>query len=101
MRYFCPLPHRRSLPDTLKVGASAILVMATLLGILLGLIFVEGIEKLTRNLKGDRRKEDRRTCHKIAEGYQGMRDEQRLDRPYHRIQVAGNSFQHVTHPGGR
>ncbi|RRT44369.1 hypothetical protein B296_00030314 [Ensete ventricosum] len=52
--------------------------------------FVEEIEKLTGNLKGDRRKEDRRTCHKIAEGYQSMRE----------IQVAGNNFQRVTHPGG-
>ncbi|RRT66995.1 hypothetical protein B296_00032520 [Ensete ventricosum] len=28
--------------------------------------FTEGIEKLTGNEKGDRRKKDRRTCHKIV-----------------------------------
>ncbi|RZS26424.1 hypothetical protein BHM03_00059749 [Ensete ventricosum] len=39
--------------------------------------FAEGIRKLAGNAKGDYRKEDRRTCHKIME-YAGW-----LDRPYH------------------
>ncbi|RWW57237.1 hypothetical protein BHE74_00035982 [Ensete ventricosum] len=34
--------------------------------------FTEGIRKLTGNAKGDRRKEDRRTYHKIARGYRNM-----------------------------
>ncbi|RWW17806.1 hypothetical protein GW17_00018243 [Ensete ventricosum] len=37
--------------------------------------FAEGIGKLTRNVKEDRRKEDRRTYHKIAGGCQSMRDQ--------------------------
>ncbi|RRT34588.1 hypothetical protein B296_00050632 [Ensete ventricosum] len=36
--------------------------------------FTEGIGKLARNVKGDRRKEDRRTCCKIARGYRSMQD---------------------------
>ncbi|RZR94375.1 hypothetical protein BHM03_00023068 [Ensete ventricosum] len=36
--------------------------------------FAEGIGKLTRNVKEDRRKEDRRTYHKIAGGCQSMRE---------------------------
>ncbi|RWV94331.1 hypothetical protein GW17_00043131 [Ensete ventricosum] len=36
--------------------------------------FAEGIKKLARNAKGDRRKEDRRTCRKIARGYRSMRE---------------------------
>ncbi|RRT35175.1 hypothetical protein B296_00017316 [Ensete ventricosum] len=36
--------------------------------------FAEGIEKLTGNAKGDRQKEDRRTCHKIVGGYQSMQE---------------------------
>ncbi|RWW56672.1 hypothetical protein BHE74_00036587 [Ensete ventricosum] len=36
--------------------------------------FVEGIGKLAGNVKGDRRKEDRRTCHKIAGGCRSMRE---------------------------
>ncbi|RWV80644.1 hypothetical protein GW17_00058046 [Ensete ventricosum] len=36
--------------------------------------FVEGIGKLTENTKGDRRKEDRMTCLKIAEGCRSMRE---------------------------
>ncbi|RZS14236.1 hypothetical protein BHM03_00045898 [Ensete ventricosum] len=36
--------------------------------------FVEGIGKLAGNAKGDRRKEDRRTCCKIARGYRSMRE---------------------------
>ncbi|RWV81960.1 hypothetical protein GW17_00056578 [Ensete ventricosum] len=34
--------------------------------------FTEGIGKLAGNAKGDRRKEDRRTCRKIARAYQSM-----------------------------
>ncbi|RZS28399.1 hypothetical protein BHM03_00062023, partial [Ensete ventricosum] len=36
--------------------------------------FAEGIGNLTRNAKGDRRKEDRRICHKIAGGCRSIRD---------------------------
>ncbi|RZR83812.1 hypothetical protein BHM03_00010539 [Ensete ventricosum] len=36
--------------------------------------FAEGIGKLARNMKGDRREEDRRTCRKIAGGYRSMRE---------------------------
>ncbi|RRT47081.1 hypothetical protein B296_00031559 [Ensete ventricosum] len=36
--------------------------------------FAEGIEKLAENAKGDRRKEDRKTCHKIVGGCQSMRE---------------------------
>ncbi|RWW61350.1 hypothetical protein BHE74_00031600 [Ensete ventricosum] len=36
--------------------------------------FVEGIGKLAGNAKGDRRKEDRRTCRKIARGCRSMRE---------------------------
>ncbi|RRT75239.1 hypothetical protein B296_00026825 [Ensete ventricosum] len=36
--------------------------------------FVEGIGKLAGNAKGDRRKEDWRTCHKMAGGYRSMRE---------------------------
>ncbi|RWV80856.1 hypothetical protein GW17_00057801 [Ensete ventricosum] len=36
--------------------------------------FAEGIGKLARNVKGDRREEDRRTCRKIARGYRSMRE---------------------------
>ncbi|RWW75101.1 hypothetical protein BHE74_00016891 [Ensete ventricosum] len=35
--------------------------------------FVEGIEKLTANAKGDCQEEDQRTCYKIVEGCQIMR----------------------------
>ncbi|RWW54861.1 hypothetical protein BHE74_00038528, partial [Ensete ventricosum] len=35
--------------------------------------FAEGIGKLTGNAKGDRRKEDWRTCRKIARGCRSMR----------------------------
>ncbi|RRT32617.1 hypothetical protein B296_00046858 [Ensete ventricosum] len=34
--------------------------------------FAEGIGKLTGNVKGDCREEDRRTCHKIARGCRSM-----------------------------
>ncbi|RWV80760.1 hypothetical protein GW17_00057916 [Ensete ventricosum] len=58
--------------------------------------FVEGIGKLAENAKGDRRKEDRRTCRKIVGGCQSMRDGRqqlsmgkpprwRVNRPYHSI----------------
>ncbi|RWW55725.1 hypothetical protein BHE74_00037602 [Ensete ventricosum] len=61
--------------------------------------FAEGIGKLTGNMKGDHREEDRRTCHKNAGGCRIMRDgDQQLltgkpprwwvNRPYHRIRVA-------------
>ncbi|RWV79345.1 hypothetical protein GW17_00059531 [Ensete ventricosum] len=36
--------------------------------------FAEGIRKLDRNAKGDRREEDRRTCRKIAGGCRSMRE---------------------------
>ncbi|RRT60903.1 hypothetical protein B296_00012631 [Ensete ventricosum] len=36
--------------------------------------FAEGIEKLIGNMKGDRREEDQRTCHKNAGSYQIMRE---------------------------
>ncbi|RZR99008.1 hypothetical protein BHM03_00028475 [Ensete ventricosum] len=36
--------------------------------------FTEGIGKLAGNAKGDRRKEDRRTCRKITEGCRSMRE---------------------------
>ncbi|RWW13162.1 hypothetical protein GW17_00023140 [Ensete ventricosum] len=36
--------------------------------------FAEGIGKLTGNAKGDRRKEDWRTCRKIARGCRSMRE---------------------------
>ncbi|RZS26991.1 hypothetical protein BHM03_00060419 [Ensete ventricosum] len=36
--------------------------------------FVEGIRKLAGNTKGDRRKEDQRTCHKITGGCRSMRE---------------------------
>ncbi|RZS08651.1 hypothetical protein BHM03_00039652 [Ensete ventricosum] len=36
--------------------------------------FAEGIGKLAGNPKGDCRKEDRRTCHKIAGGCRSMRE---------------------------
>ncbi|RRT33431.1 hypothetical protein B296_00026439 [Ensete ventricosum] len=52
--------------------------------------FAEGIGKLAGNAKRDRRKEDWRTCHKIAGGCQSMRE----------IRVAGNSFRRVNRPGG-
>ncbi|RZR88558.1 hypothetical protein BHM03_00016177, partial [Ensete ventricosum] len=35
--------------------------------------FTEGIEKLAGNTKGDCRKEDWRTCHKITGGCRSMR----------------------------
>ncbi|RWW08502.1 hypothetical protein BHE74_00004695 [Ensete ventricosum] len=35
--------------------------------------FVKGIGKLAGNTKGDRRKEDRRTCRKITGGCQSIR----------------------------
>ncbi|RWW42135.1 hypothetical protein BHE74_00052334 [Ensete ventricosum] len=37
--------------------------------------FAEGIGKLAGNAKGDRRKEDQRTCRKIARGCRSMRDD--------------------------
>ncbi|RZS29337.1 hypothetical protein BHM03_00063058 [Ensete ventricosum] len=52
--------------------------------------FTEGIRKLARNAKGDRQKEDRRTCRKIVGGCRSMRE----------IRVAGSSFRWVNHPGG-
>ncbi|RRT60379.1 hypothetical protein B296_00016078 [Ensete ventricosum] len=36
--------------------------------------FAEGIRKLAGNVKGDRREEDRRTCHKIARGCRSIRE---------------------------
>ncbi|RWV95708.1 hypothetical protein GW17_00041644, partial [Ensete ventricosum] len=36
--------------------------------------FVEGIRKLAGNVKGDRRKEDRRTYRKIAGGCRNIRE---------------------------
>ncbi|RWV81804.1 hypothetical protein GW17_00056747 [Ensete ventricosum] len=45
--------------------------------------FIEGIGKLAGNAKGDHQKDDRRTYHKIVEGYRSMRE----------IRVAGSSFQ--------
>ncbi|RZR93409.1 hypothetical protein BHM03_00021916, partial [Ensete ventricosum] len=36
--------------------------------------FVEGIRKLAGNAKGDRRKEDQRTCRKIAEDCRSMQE---------------------------
>ncbi|RZS16659.1 hypothetical protein BHM03_00048685 [Ensete ventricosum] len=36
--------------------------------------FAEGIGKLAGNGKGDRRKEDQRTCRKIAGGYRSMQE---------------------------
>ncbi|RRT40094.1 hypothetical protein B296_00022119 [Ensete ventricosum] len=36
--------------------------------------FAEGIGKLTGNANGDREKEDRRTCRKIARGCRSIRD---------------------------
>ncbi|RRT76791.1 hypothetical protein B296_00007750 [Ensete ventricosum] len=36
--------------------------------------FVEGIGKFAGNVKGDREKEDKRICHKIAGGYRSMRE---------------------------
>ncbi|RWW04681.1 hypothetical protein GW17_00032072 [Ensete ventricosum] len=36
--------------------------------------FVEGIRKLTGNVKGDHRKEDRRTCRKIVGGCRSIRE---------------------------
>ncbi|RWW74878.1 hypothetical protein BHE74_00017138, partial [Ensete ventricosum] len=51
--------------------------------------FAEGIRKLAGNVKGDRWKEDRRTCRKIAGGCQSMREIRevanrcrRVNRPY-------------------
>ncbi|RZR93541.1 hypothetical protein BHM03_00022062, partial [Ensete ventricosum] len=90
--------------------------------------FAEGIEKLARNAKGDRREEDRRACRKIA-GVCGTQsvdqradqrksqaeirkvegttfaeiptgNERRLDCPYHRIRATGNNFRRVNRPGG-
>ncbi|RWV95488.1 hypothetical protein GW17_00041883 [Ensete ventricosum] len=62
--------------------------------------FTEGIGKLIGNVKGDRRSEDWRTYRKIVGGCRSMRDERRLDRPYHRIQATGISFQWVDRLGG-
>ncbi|RWV80477.1 hypothetical protein GW17_00058253 [Ensete ventricosum] len=42
--------------------------------------FAEGIGKLAGNVKGDRRKNDRRTCRKITGGCRSMRDRERC--PY-------------------
>ncbi|RRT44384.1 hypothetical protein B296_00039474 [Ensete ventricosum] len=43
--------------------------------------FAEGIGKLVGNAKGDRRKEDQRTCRKIVGGYRSMRECRRVNRP--------------------
>ncbi|RZS14487.1 hypothetical protein BHM03_00046179 [Ensete ventricosum] len=40
--------------------------------------FTEGIEKLAGNAKGDCRREDRKTCHKINRGYRNMREVSQL-----------------------
>ncbi|RRT46986.1 hypothetical protein B296_00052519 [Ensete ventricosum] len=52
--------------------------------------FAEGIGKLTRNAKGDRRKEDRRTCHKITGGCRSMWE----------IREAASRCQRVNSPDG-
>ncbi|RZS01287.1 hypothetical protein BHM03_00031123 [Ensete ventricosum] len=62
--------------------------------------FAERIGKFARNAKGDRRKEDQRTCCKITGGCQSMRDERWLDCPYHRIRVAANRYWQINHTNG-
>ncbi|RWV89975.1 hypothetical protein GW17_00047856 [Ensete ventricosum] len=52
--------------------------------------FIEGIGKLAGNMKGDRWKEDRRTCRKIAGGCRSIRE----------IRATGSSFRRVNRPGG-
>ncbi|RRT37627.1 hypothetical protein B296_00058809 [Ensete ventricosum] len=57
--------------------------------------FVKGIGKLAGSTKGDRREEDRRTCHENVGGYRIMREIRvtassfrRVNRPYHRMQLS-------------
>ncbi|RWW77027.1 hypothetical protein BHE74_00014837 [Ensete ventricosum] len=52
--------------------------------------FAKGIGKLTGNMKGDHREEDRRTCRKITGGCRSMRE----------IPLAGSSFRWVNYPSG-
>ncbi|RWV92225.1 hypothetical protein GW17_00045417 [Ensete ventricosum] len=62
--------------------------------------FAEGIGKLARNAKGDRREEDMRTCRKIAGGCWSIRDERWWDRPYYRIRVTASRCRQVNRPNG-
>ncbi|RWW04315.1 hypothetical protein BHE74_00039844 [Ensete ventricosum] len=52
--------------------------------------FVEEIGNLAGNAKGDHRKEDRRTCRKIAGGCRNIRE----------IRATGSSFRWVNRPSG-